>query len=116
MSTKKSVSFTEKSQLLEPPPHHHHNQTNANFISFCCNLFKYCLITEYDSDDTEQIYTGSDSEDDASASNTKYTVKQVNFTEYEMDVTRYKGKPLLSYVNFSKKYNTPPTGSVPLLN
>ena len=113
MSIKKTVTFTEKSQLSEPP----HIQTNTNFTSFCCDLLKCCFFPEYDSDSTEQIYTSSDSEDDIP--DTKYggnIIKQVNFSEYEMDVTRYKWKPLLSYVSFSKKYNTPPAGSVPLWN
>ena len=115
MSRKKSVTFTEKSQLLEPP----HIQTNTNFTSFCCDLLKCCFFPEYDSDDaTEQIYTSSDSEDDIpdTKRDEPQVVKQVNFSEYEMDVTRYKWKPLLSYTSFSKKYNTPPAGSVPLWN
>ena len=122
----KTVKFTEKSQLLNFPEEE--EETNkGNFITCFCDLLKKCLFINYDSDNSGQLTFGysnsssssnssnSSSTDDITPLNQEARTKQkVNFSDYELDVTRYKWKPLLSYKSFSKKYNTPPNGSVPL--
>ncbi len=112
----KTVKFTEKTRLLNFPEEQETNK--GNLITCFYDLLKKCLFLNYDSDNSGQLtfgYSSSSDDDDATPLNQDYRSNQtVNFSEYELDVTRYKWKPLLSYKSFSKKYNTPPNGSVPL--
>lgn len=117
----KTVKFTEKTRLLNFPEEQETNK--GNLITCFCDLLKKCLFLNYDSDNSGQLTFGYSSssdddevdDDDATPLNQDYRSNQtVNFSEYELDVTRYKWKPLLSFKSFSKKYNTPPNGSVPL--